>query len=73
MPLSLCMIVKDEAFFLHDCLAAAAPHVDELAIVDTGSTDGSKAIAAEFTDRVFLDYTWHHDYAALRRQHPRDR
>ncbi|MCR9185117.1 MAG: glycosyltransferase [Halieaceae bacterium] len=65
MPLSLCMIVKDEAFFLHDCLAAAAPHVDDLVVVDTGSTDDSKGIAAEFTDRVF-DYTWHDDYAAAR-------
>ncbi|MBM69409.1 MAG: hypothetical protein CME43_08025 [Haliea sp.] len=65
MPLSLCMIVKDEAFFLRDCLSAAAPHVDELVVVDTGSSDNSRAIASNFTDRVF-DYTWHDDYAAAR-------
>jgi glycosyltransferase involved in cell wall biosynthesis len=65
MPLSLCMIIKDEAFFLRDCLAAAAPYVDELVVVDTGSADGSRDIATTFTPRIF-DYRWHDDYAAAR-------
>ncbi|TXS90739.1 glycosyltransferase [Parahaliea maris] len=65
MKLSLCMIVRDEAFFLRDCLAAAAPHVDEMVVVDTGSSDATPDIAREFGARLF-HYTWHDDYAAAR-------
>ena len=63
--LSLCMIVRDEAFFLADCLAAASPLVDEIVVVDTGSTDATRDIAARFTDKVY-DYLWHDDFAAAR-------
>ena len=63
--LSLCMIVKNESFFLRDCLAKAAPHVDEIVVVDTGSTDDTRQIAAEFTDKVF-DFAWQDDFASAR-------
>ncbi len=39
LTLSLCMIVKDEEAMLGQCLGAIAPFVDELIVVDTGSTD----------------------------------
>jgi len=63
--LSLCMIVRDESYFLRDCLAQAAGFVDEIVIVDTGSTDDTPVIAREFTDRVF-SYSWQNDFAAAR-------
>lgn len=68
MPLctiSLCMIVKDEEAVLGRCLQSAADLVDEIIIVDTGSTDGTKEIARRFTDRLF-DFVWADDFAAAR-------
>ena len=46
---SLCMIVKDEETNLARCLASVKPIVDEMVVVDTGSTDRTKGIA-EFFD-----------------------
>ena len=45
MTLSLCMIVKDEEEMLGKCLAAVAPAVDEIIVVDTGSSDRTIEIA----------------------------
>ena len=39
--------------------------MDEIIIVDTGSTDKTKEIAAEFTDQIY-DYTWEQNFAAAR-------
>lgn len=63
--LSLCMIVRDEAWILEECLAAARPQVDELVVVDTGSVDGSREIAAVYADRL-LDFAWCEDFSAAR-------
>jgi glycosyltransferase involved in cell wall biosynthesis len=50
--LSLCMIVKNEAARLTKCLESAAEVVQEIVIVDTGSTDDTASIAARFGARV---------------------
>lgn len=55
--ISLCMIVKNEAEMLRTCLESVQGVVDEIIIVDTGSTDETKKIAGEFTDKVF-DFIW---------------
>jgi hypothetical protein len=64
---SLCMIVKNEEGNLPLCLASAAPLVNEVVVVDTGSTDGTKAVAAQFQARVF-DFPWVDSFAAARNE-----
>jgi len=66
MPLlSLCMIVKNESEHLARCLESAQGTVDEIVIVDTGSTDGTVAIAERFGARV-LHRAWTDDFSAAR-------
>jgi len=57
LTLSLCMIVKDEEEMLPRCLAAVAPAVDEIVIVDTGSTDRTIEIAREHNATV-IEKPW---------------
>jgi tetratricopeptide (TPR) repeat protein len=57
LTLSLCMIVKDEEEMLPRCLEAVKPAVDEMIIVDTGSTDRTVEIAESFGARV-LHHEW---------------
>lgn len=63
--LSLCMIVKDEEEMLPRCLEAVAPAVDEIVIVDTGSTDRTIEIARSFGARV-IEHTWTGDFSEAR-------
>jgi tetratricopeptide (TPR) repeat protein len=63
--LSAALIVKNEERFLGDCLSSIAPVVDEIVIVDTGSTDRSRDIALSYGARV-IDYPWTGDFAAAR-------
>lgn len=65
MKISLCMIVKNEEEALERCLASAADMMDEIIIVDTGSTDGTKDIAGKFTEHI-LGFQWIDDFAAAR-------
>lgn len=65
MELSLCMIVRNEEARLGRCLASVKDAVDEIVILDTGSTDGTKAVARRYTDRVY-DYVWKDDFADAR-------
>lgn len=63
--ISLAMIVRNEAEGLARCLCSVAAGVDEIVIVDTGSTDDTVAIARGFTNRVF-QIEWPDDFAAAR-------
>jgi tetratricopeptide (TPR) repeat protein len=70
MPrVSLTMIVRDEELRLARCLKSAADLVDEIVIVDTGSTDATKAVAAGFGPQVkIIDFPWCDDFAAARNE-----
>lgn len=65
VKISLCMIVKNEEDVLARCLRSVARYVDEIIIVDTGSTDNTKKICRRFTDKIF-DFEWIDDFAAAR-------
>lgn len=62
---TLCMIVKNEEKILARCLDSFAPLFDELIIVDTGSADRTKDIAARYTDKLY-DFEWIDDFSAAR-------
>lgn len=57
--------MKNEEKLLARCLDSVADLMDEIIIVDTGSTDRTKEIAARYTDKVF-DFAWVNDFAAAR-------
>lgn len=63
--ISLCMIVKNEEPRLRTCLDSLKGLMDEMIIVDTGSTDRTKQIALEYTDKVY-DFTWTGNFSDAR-------
>ena len=64
MTLSVCLIVKDEEEVLERCLSCLT-FADEIVVVDTGSRDDTRKIAARFTDKIY-DFAWRDDFAAAR-------
>ncbi len=62
---SLCMIVKNEEAILARCLDSVADIMDEIIIVDTGSTDATKEIAKRYTAKVY-DFPWVDDFSLAR-------
>lgn len=67
MKLSLCMIVKNEEATLADCLNSVKDVVDEMVVLDTGSTDRTVEIAQEFGAKVYF-FEWCNDFAIARNQ-----
>lgn len=63
--LSLAMIVKDEEDCIKRCLDSVINLVDEIIIVDTGSTDKTVEICQSCNAQVF-SYQWNNDFAAAR-------
>jgi len=65
ITISVCMIIKNEAKVLKRCLDSIKDIVDEIIIVDTGSTDNSVEIALSYTDNVH-HFKWIDDFSAAR-------
>ncbi|MCL5677551.1 MAG: glycosyltransferase [Firmicutes bacterium] len=63
--LSLCLIVRDEADTLEQCLKSAAPVVDEIIVIDTGSMDNTVEIAQRFGARI-EHVPWQQDFSRAR-------
>ena len=63
--ISLCMIVKNEEENLARCLDSARDIVDEIIIVDTGSTDRTVDIAESYGARVFY-HPWEGSFSKAR-------
>lgn len=63
--ISLCMIVKNEEEVISRCLDSVHEIVDEINIIDTGSTDRTKEMVSLYTDRIF-DFAWINDFSAAR-------
>ncbi|MDD9174944.1 glycosyltransferase family 2 protein [Aliivibrio sp. S2TY2] len=56
--LAVALIVKNEAKHLKACLDTVAGWVDEIVIMDSGSTDSTETIAREFTDKFIINKEW---------------
>lgn len=67
MRISLCMIVKNEEKYIKMCLENALKLVDEVIIVDTGSTDRTIEIINTFGEKIRLyKHIWENDFAKAR-------
>ena len=64
---SLCMIVKNEGKYLRRCLSSVSNIVDEIVIVDTGSSDDTVQIAKEF-GAVLGYFEWNQNFSDARNQ-----
>ena len=65
--LTLCMIVKNEEDNLQACLQSVENIVDQIIIVDTGSTDNTKGICQKYNAEVF-DFKWNKNFAEARNE-----
>ncbi|RKP47380.1 glycosyltransferase [Cohnella endophytica] len=63
--ISLVMIVLNESDKLKRCLESVHDIVDEMIVVDTGSSDNSKEIALSYRAKVY-DFTWTQSFADAR-------
>ncbi|RKX22839.1 MAG: hypothetical protein DRP51_01670 [Candidatus Zixiibacteriota bacterium] len=66
--ISACMIVKDEEEMLPNCLESIRSWVDEIIIVDTGSTDKTVEIAESYGAKIYhqqwtKDFSFHRNYS----------
>jgi glycosyltransferase involved in cell wall biosynthesis len=67
MKLSLCMIVKDEEKALPKCLGSVKNVVDEMVVLDTGSSDRTPHIAQKFGAKVY-HFQWCNDFSTARNE-----
>lgn len=63
--ITLGMIVKNEEQFLAGCLEQVLPYIDDIVMVDTGSTDETINIAEMYGAKV-VKHVWQDDFAAAR-------
>jgi glycosyltransferase involved in cell wall biosynthesis len=63
--LSACLIVKNEEQRLPQCLESLRSHVDEIIVVDTGSSDRTMVIAKKYQARLF-NFAWCDDFSQAR-------
>jgi len=67
ITLSVCMIVKNEADFLQECLESIKDIAYEIIIIDTGSSDETLEIAKKYTSKVY-NFEWTKDFSKARNE-----
>ena len=67
VTISACMMVKNEEAFLPRCLESIKDVVDEIIVVDTGSTDRTAEIAKSYGAKVY-HHPWENNFSKHRNQ-----
>lgn len=65
LPVSICMIAKNEEKHIEECLKRLKPYHYEIVLADTGSTDATVDIALKYTDKIY-HFDWINDFSAAR-------
>lgn len=65
LPISVCLIAKNEENCIEECLKRLRPYSWEIIVADTGSTDRTVELASRYADRI-LHFTWCNDFGAAR-------
>lgn len=65
LPISVCIIAKNEEQHIEECLKRLKPFHYEIVLVDTGSDDNTLKIAAKYTDKLY-HFDWVHDFSAAK-------
>ena len=66
--ISLCIITKNEEKHIEQCLNSVKDLVDEIIIVDTGSTDKTIEITKNFSKAKIFRFNWIDDFSAARNE-----
>lgn len=65
LPITVCMIAKNEDIHIEECLKRLRPCKFEIVVVDTGSVDRTIETARKYTDKVY-NFSWCDDFSAAR-------
>lgn len=65
LPITVCMIAKNEDNHIEECLKRLRPCRFEIVVVDTGSVDRTVEIAHKYTDKVY-HFAWCENFSAAR-------
>lgn len=65
IPISVCIIAKNEAVHIEECLKRLRQYDLEIVVADTGSTDCTREIATQYADKV-VSFSWCDDFSAAR-------
>lgn len=65
LPISVCIIAKNEEHHIEECLKRLKPYHCEIVLADTGSTDRTVELAAKYTDKIY-NFDWINDFSAAR-------
>lgn len=65
IKISLCMMVKNEEKYIEGAILSVLPLVDEIVVVDTGSTDKTREILKKYNAKI-IDYKWDDDFSKPR-------